>query len=417
LVAWGPLLALLTGLAAWANWEPPPDLARLQSVLQLLRQDPRLMWRQRERLDVEFEGTRVVTDFDGFRVGTPEEATYPVHSAGNKLVVALGASPTFGYGVELHQAWPAVVGQLLQGAFPGVKVRNAGQIGFSSWQGRQVLDEVLGAFSPHLLLVSFVENDIERLRFFFPQAVEDGGVPLPTARGAAWYNRLRALPPTAWGLRTLERLAARLAPARRARQVFELEHVRSLPATYEANLRAIIARARDRGVPVVLVVLPFRLPQPTPPQPPEVPGLLEGARAALAAGDLERALAVARDVIERDPLAGEAHYLMGRVLEARGQDDAADQAYREAVRTTVYACVRDAVAYNAIMRRVAADTGTPLADPTRSLGAEAADMRLYVKGDYIHPNPEGQRRVARCVAPLAERALRGEGGAVVNECE
>jgi len=405
--------ALLAGLCLYVNATVPPELARLQRILAVLQVDPALLWRQRSLLDVAFEGTRVVTDAGGFRL-VPEPASHRLPGA--RRVVAMGASPTFGYGVEAADAWPAVTGRALAGRIPGLEIINAGQIGYSSWQGLRLWGEVVRDRKPELAVVSYVVNDIERIRFFFPNGSDDAHTPLPGRSFARVRNALESFGPTALFIRQLVRTAAVVLP-RPSHALQQWTHVRTTPHDYEANLLKFVALSRARGIRLVFLVLPFRLPAPIPPRPAQADVLLAAAEVAFTAGDCDLATRLVDQCLALDTWGGQAHDLRGRLLEREGHPVQAKAAYATAARHVIYDCARDARTYNTIMTRVARDTDTPLVDPTPALGNTAANMELFVAHDYIHPNAAGHRIIADCVAPVLQRVLAGERGGIVQVCK
>jgi len=213
--------------AAWRAWtKAPVDLQRLQRITRLLAMDPDLMWRQRPDLDTTFEGTQVWTDGERMRLATPPGDPARDRPRGRPEIVVFGASPTFGYGVEGRDAWPSVLEDRLREPLPGVRVRNAGQIGFSSWQGRRLVDQVIDDWAPDLVVIDYVVNDVERIRFFFPDGQEDGVSGPPSALLARVANAVRFFPPTGLLLEAVARLAVYLAPPMDPRRVVELGHVR-----------------------------------------------------------------------------------------------------------------------------------------------------------------------------------------------
>jgi lysophospholipase L1-like esterase len=413
-------LAVVAGaMGLRALFPPSKDVARLQRILDLLEMDPELLWRQRPGLDTLFEGTRVVTDGIGMRVAPPGAgAAGAAAGRGDPAIVALGASPTFGYGVEAEEAYPAVAERLLRGGFPGARVINAGQIGYSTWQGVRMFERHLERWSPSAVTVAYVVNDVERIRFFFPNGLDDPDTLPPTAEQTWFFNQFSRFPPIAALLRLRGDVQARVRDPAAARDAYSRTHVRVPPAEFESNLRLFVAMARERGIPIVFVRIPFRLADP---DPPEVPGLRERVKALgprIASGDLDAAEAAVDDALRQDPVLSAAHYLKGEILEARGDEEGAREAYARAVKAVIHDCARDARRYEAIMEQVARDSGVPLADAADALApGGVADMRFFVPGDYIHPNAAGHAIVGRCVAAVLERALSGETGFLVQKCE
>ena len=83
---------------------------------------------------------------------------------GEKLVVALGDSCTFGKGVVEADTWPRQLEAMLRERLgPGVRplVFNLGVNGYSMWQYERVLEQAAPALKPHLVLIGYNVNDYE----------------------------------------------------------------------------------------------------------------------------------------------------------------------------------------------------------------------------------------------------------------
>ncbi|MHA1569382.1 MAG: hypothetical protein ACTSXZ_07920, partial [Alphaproteobacteria bacterium] len=353
------LSLLLIGLLAigfvWAGRDISPDLARIERIHTLLEKHPQLLWRQRPNLTTTFEGAAVRTDGDGFRL-TPGAETN--EQAGFRIVT-LGASPTFGYGVEAAEAYPRVAEAALQADERNLRVVNAGQIGYSSWQGLKVFDQFASHWSPELVTVSYVVNDIDRLRFFFTNGREDKDTAASSGGRIAFDNFLARFGPTAFLSRHTRRLLVKLVGERMVRGSYELAHVRVSAADYEANLRRFVRECREGGIALVLIKMPFNLPEALPPQPAGLDQRLSEAGRALEQGDFAQARRIAEQAQAEDPYHSSGYYLQGKALVAAGEAQPAQRAFQQAMEHLIYDCARDARRYNEIMARVANETDTP----------------------------------------------------------
>jgi lysophospholipase L1-like esterase len=75
-------------------------------------------------------------------------------------VLCFGDSSTFGFGVDLADAWPNQLQELLDSEHPAaVEVLNAGIPGHTTYQGRQRLAADLAKWQPHLAIITFGNND------------------------------------------------------------------------------------------------------------------------------------------------------------------------------------------------------------------------------------------------------------------
>ena len=167
-------------------------------------------------------------------------------------VAALGDSSTFGWGVEQFEAYPGRLAHTLAdklGRPPAdVEVLNLGVPGYSSFQGRVLLERTALGLAPDLVTWSYLSNDGEMTgesdRAAYAQRVG--------ARGAllAWLHESRAYETLeAWILVARRRLEPPppLDPTNAAH--------RNIPsyAVAAGNIRAAVATARGAGIPIVLV--------------------------------------------------------------------------------------------------------------------------------------------------------------------
>jgi len=252
-------------------------------ALRILEPDPDLLWRgkanvRRRYLDVfgpartEHERTALLRRF---RPGLPAAyaggATWEVelNSAGFRdderpaakapstfRVLCLGDSWTFGANVNRQQTYPYRLGVRLREAYPDaqIEVWNLGVMGYSSYQGLELLRRRAHELHPDLVVIGYAMND--------------GRVPgwrdrdMSSYRVSQWLSRLELFKllhyftlltkyrPTSLS----ERLHAKAAqPAAAADYMTMQEWTRVAPTDYEANITAMIELARSRGAGVILV--------------------------------------------------------------------------------------------------------------------------------------------------------------------
>jgi len=404
------LIACLFTAIIFGGGQPTPNLARLESIVDLLEKHPIRFWQQRPLLDATFAGATVRTDADGFRLA-------PSEPAGAFTVITLGASPTFGYGVEAEQTYAKVAEQMLRADDNNLRVINAGQIGYSSWQGLRLAEQYLPIWQPNLVTVSYVVNDIDRLRFFYSNGVDDAHTQPAGETKTALDNFFLRCRLTSFLQKRLRRTLTRLGGDRVYRGSYELTHKRVSADDYRANLLAFVELCRRHNTKLVLIKMPLRLPEPVPPAPEDAAAALDNAATLLAEKRFAEAKKAIDAVIAADSYASESYYLKGLALAGLDREDEANDLFKQAMQHLLYDCARDAARYNEIMQSVSLETQTPLINAAGSLGDEhGANVALFVKDDYIHPNADGHRLIGRCLARAIQKTRASDSGWFVERC-
>ena len=194
--------------------------------------DPDLIWRP-------LSGQFSPFNPQGFR-GLPVQMPKP---AGMTRIFALGDSNTFGWDVDEGVNWPAQLHGLLSAGGAPVEVINAGVWGYTSYQGLARFKELL-AFDPNIILVSFGGNDAHQVRVTDADYVRS-------------HDRIDRMTRSSRNLRV-----AQLAVAGWDLVGVAAAHSKGLAPRvsldeYRANLRAMIALGRAKGITVVLLTRPF----------------------------------------------------------------------------------------------------------------------------------------------------------------
>lgn len=217
-----PVLSILFGAATAVGL-----LALTEGTLALLGvPDPGLyegdmayLWVLRPHLDREVEGPagpfRVRTNDLGLRGDPPP--------SGGPWTLALGCSTTFGWGVEVEEAWPAVLASLGDGP-----VVNGGQPGWSTEQALRGADRWL-KLGPTRVILAYGVRDQD---------------PAPRPD--------REVMPMPWTQRThLFRLLHRVQGAVPAGDTFRVP-----PDRFGENLRELVGRVRAQRAEPVLLAFP-----------------------------------------------------------------------------------------------------------------------------------------------------------------
>lgn len=148
------------GARAWvAHYGDAID--RTKRVLEM---DAALGWKQRPNLHTTFLGKTLTTDGNGWRV-------QPAATSSIKTVVILGPSSSFGWGVDDADTYPAQLQSMLGSDY---KVWNLGEIGYSTDQGRRLLESgAVAALHPDIIVFAYGVNDLDLHRFYFQSSAPD----------------------------------------------------------------------------------------------------------------------------------------------------------------------------------------------------------------------------------------------------
>ena len=105
---------------------------------------------------------RVSSNADGLR------APQSVRKKENDVfrIMTLGCSTTFGWGVDDQESYPAQLQTMIDSSgASNVEVINAGQPGYTSFQGRWLWDETLRSYAPDVVLIGYVVQDARKAAY------------------------------------------------------------------------------------------------------------------------------------------------------------------------------------------------------------------------------------------------------------
>lgn len=195
----------------------------------------------------------------------------------------------------------------------------------------------------------------------------------------------------------------------------------AIQADYEANLRRMIALAREAGVPVILCNPVSNLRDCPPFKSEPRAGISAAERArfaalweeALAAPDLARWEERLRAALDLDDRQAAAHYHLAQCLEQQHRYAEAKEAYVRAKEEDVCP-LRMLEPMHAVLRRLADQAETPLVD-VRRMFEEASPHGLpgeMLLIDHVHPRIRGHQWIADALLDELTRggwAQPGEG--------
>ncbi len=130
----------------------------LDKTRKIVLPDESLGWRQAWNIQTTFLDKTFTTDNKGFRKSASQEN-------GPRLLF-LGPSSTTGWGVNDQETYPALMGKTFS-------VLNAGQIGYSSYQGRKIFENELASEKYDVVVIAYGINDVDMHRFYFQSALPD----------------------------------------------------------------------------------------------------------------------------------------------------------------------------------------------------------------------------------------------------
>ena len=99
----------------------------------------------------------------------PFECSSPEHVVNNGYI-------QFGWGVKQNETYSEALKELFEMKHPNshIEVINAGQIGFSSWQGLAFLkNENLASLKADIIVIAYGVNDTDKFRFFYNSTKAD----------------------------------------------------------------------------------------------------------------------------------------------------------------------------------------------------------------------------------------------------
>ncbi len=204
---------------------------------------------------------RIALNEEGFRTAPIAAAKRP----GVLRIACIGDSWTFGMNVDQDQTYPARLAAQLAGQSRPAEVMNFGILGYTSFQGLQLLKSRVLDVNPDVLVIGFAMNDSDVAGYRDKDVVKPGTVGFrDRVKDVTSHSELVAL------LKYLA-LALRFHPkpmsdflkadakADQGKSNATVSYddmeawTRVSPRDYDANLREMIALARGRGARVVLL--------------------------------------------------------------------------------------------------------------------------------------------------------------------
>lgn len=365
---------------------------RLQDIIRLLEQDSVLFWKQKANLDTVFQNQKVLTNSIGFR--NPE-----IKQKQKTRIICLGASPTFGYGVKYEDTYPFVVEQNLKLKGFDTEVINAGEIGYSSYQGLNLLKNKIINLKPDIITISYVINDIDKYRFFRSNYLPDKELK-PLSKFVVVisnfvYNS------------NLFKLINQLSRAKLSkRQQYYgknynsqySENRRVSLQDYENNLKEFIDFAKNNNIKIFFIVMPVNLPTKkflNEQELSEINNLISEVEKNLK----EKKYIECKDILQKilliDSFSAKCYYYLGVLAEEENNIKLANEYFEKAKNFEIFDCAAISLEYNKIMREVSLNNNIAFCDCAKEFKKYNGDY-LFVdpKYDCFHPNAKGHNIIA-----------------------
>jgi lysophospholipase L1-like esterase len=307
-----------------------------------------------------------------------------VSDSAEPKVLLLGDSNTFGYGVPAEATFAEVADDLL----PGISTINLGVNGYSSFQGRKLLEEYLPRLRPAAVVASFNFNDRRAI-------VGD-----QNADGSEHFQRISESPDSVWdalnaglepihmyrAMRTLMRSLG-LLPKRTERYRVDQFRPRVNEQQYRENLSAMAAETERLGIPLILIVLRDN---------PLMTGHLKRGIEKLETGDYEAAIEYLEIPLKANyGFSDMARSYLAQAYRAKGDPASAEAILRTDGLESLHGGrpIRLDTAYNRVMIEVAREHHAEVID-----AASVLEQDPYVFIDICHFNTTGHRRVGELLA-------------------
>jgi tetratricopeptide (TPR) repeat protein len=328
-------------------------------------------------------------------------------------VFVLGGSSAYGFPWGAAVAFPRFLQDALQASWPEkeIEVVNASGMSYGSHRLRILASEILH-YQPDLLIVYGGHNEFVERRFY-----RDGLGRRPELDVARWvlgHGRLYSLMTRFYegilrARQTRETITDPGKPSTGellgmdvdrdpARNVGDAERG-DVHRVFEENFRAIVAMARQAGVPVLLCTVPSNVSGWKPNQSAFAADVSfadrRAVQAALDTSDPSSAMSRLEHARSLATSYADVHFLLGRANEAQGRWDDARREYVlardvDAMPTRADSAINDA------LRRLGREPGATLVDVERGFEQRAAHglLGFNLFQDYVHPKPEAHQLIA-----------------------
>jgi tetratricopeptide (TPR) repeat protein len=335
-----------------------------------------------------------------------------VKAPGTLRLFVQGASSAAGFPYSYGGAFSRMLEQRLQSADTArdVEVVNTALTAVNSYTLLDFADEIV-AHRPDAVLIYAAHNEYYGA-FGVGSSVSLGRSSL-AVRGYLRLIRLRSVQLLREALPRVRPAPARAGPEASRTLMERMAANRSIPfgsalreagiRQFRGNLRRLLARYREAGVPVFVATVasnerdlaPFVGDAEDPAGAQLLEDRMRAAGDLLRTGDTATALGALQELAARLPDAADAHYALAQLLDRTRRHDAARASYL-AAKDRDRLPFRAPEAMNEVIREEAARAGATVVDVQRHL-AEASPDGIIGRTlilEHVHPNITGQFLIA-----------------------
>ncbi|ATH09267.1 hypothetical protein BIY24_15345 [Halobacteriovorax marinus] len=217
--------------------------SHLDKIMAVLEENHSRFWKVKSNLHQDFFGAQVSTDSRGFRIGAADKTW----SSAKMRVALMGASPSFGWGVSNQETYCSKISTYSDNH---IATRNFSQIGYSSYQGTKLIDEVIKSKPTHIL-ISYVINDLDYYRFFYSDNVPDKEVQAKDQSIITLRNFAKGL--------IFPKLFFKFLKSNQSSIKLDRE-TRVTKEDYISNINSLVEKIKSNNITPILIKFPVNMP-------------------------------------------------------------------------------------------------------------------------------------------------------------
>ncbi|MFH1397314.1 MAG: SGNH/GDSL hydrolase family protein [Candidatus Omnitrophota bacterium] len=355
---------------------PDKRLNILDSTKTIIEEDPVLIWKQRAHLKKMFQGAEVITNSAGFR---NREFSIEKNNSTYRII-CLGASDTFGWGVDFSKTYPFLLEQKLNktGRIKNVEVINAGEIGYTTHQGLILFKNYLLKYKPDLITIAYILNDIDRYRFYRNCALTDSEL----TRRNSLVVRLNNVFSKSRGYLVLEKLFSFILRKNERfksyllKKEFSLARQRVSRDEYRRNLEEFINVCIKHKIKIMFIKMPINL---------SLPSLTE----------------FEKNILSNNGNLSVFYYNLANNYENKKEYHSSALFFKKARDYLVLDCRQDGISLQNTIEKVSLKNNISLLDVNAIfLGFKSYESLFNSPNDPMHPNKSGHEIIADAACSL-----------------